>query len=320
MIADEPFTDDDLATFEREGWIGPVRLYEPDEMKTLWRAERLALLDRSHAVYRANATSGVTNIANYDRHLDSDWLAQHVCHPRIVERMRRILGPDVLCWRSEFFPKYPGDEGTDWHQADTFANVSGKPQIVWPGRNRDFGGTVTVWTALTPSTIETGCLQFVPGTHETMHYDETKPIAYRPDQVNAVVKDGEARGFFGYDYRELQIDPGWKPDTGRAVSIELQPGESVIFWSTLLHASHPHLGRTRAPRIGFASRYVPAAVQVYPGLDNVEEYGGRISLDDYGAVVVAGRDRFGHNRLRTHTTRGVPFAVDRTALEDRRAG
>ena len=99
--------------------------------------------------------SGNTNLANYDRHLDSDFLADIVCHPEIVDRCISILGPSLLCWRSEFFSKYPGEEGTDWHQADTFAMASGKPQIIWPGEVRDavtkspFGGTITVWTAVT---------------------------------------------------------------------------------------------------------------------------------------------------------------------------
>ncbi|MFH9663534.1 phytanoyl-CoA dioxygenase family protein [Streptomyces sp. NPDC017248] len=86
---------------------------------------------RSMAVYGDEAAeSGNTNISNYDRHLDSTFLADHICRPEIVDRVRSVLGPDVLNWRTEFFPKYPGDEGTDWHQADTFANASGQPQIL----------------------------------------------------------------------------------------------------------------------------------------------------------------------------------------------
>ena len=150
---------------------------------------------------------GATNIANYDRHLDVDLLADHICNRRIVERLTSILGPDVLCWRTEFFPKYPGDEGTDWHQADTFANASGKPQILWPGESEArFGaGTITVWTAFTDSTRENGCLLLMPGTHHEMKFDESKRMSYDPSSINQTDKDGIRRGFFGYDYRQLQI-------------------------------------------------------------------------------------------------------------------
>jgi non-haem Fe2+, alpha-ketoglutarate-dependent halogenase len=213
----------------------------------------------------------------------------------------------VLCWRTEFFPKYPGDEGTDWHQADTFANASGTPQILWPDQLKTFGGTITVWTAFTEATEDTGCLQFVPGTQVHMNYDETKEMKYKPNKIGTEDKEGIRRGFFGYDYRELQIDPDWKVDESKAVSMVCQPGQAVMFWSTLLHASHPHKGKTNQPRIGFAARYVPTCVRIYPDTEAIEEYGGRVSLEKYGAVLAAGVDEFKHNRMATETTRGYTF-------------
>ncbi len=142
-------SDSELQHFQANGFVGPFTLYDREEMKQIWRRKRIELMDRSAAVYQDEAAkSGATNIANYDRHLDDDFLADHISRPEIVGRVASILGPDVLCWRSEFFPKYPGDEGTDWHQADTFANASGTPQILWPNGS-DFGGTITVWCAFT---------------------------------------------------------------------------------------------------------------------------------------------------------------------------
>lgn len=301
------FTPEELLAFHERGYAGPFTIYEPEEMKALWRRERLQLMDRSQAVYATETLSGNTNIANYDRHLDSAFLADHITRPEIVDRVTSVLGPNVLCWRTEFFPKYPGDEGTDWHQADTFANASGTPQILWPEGNEEFGGTITVWTAFTEANEERGSLQFIPGTHRTMYYDETKRMHYDPERINREEKGGVRRGFFGYDYRDLQIDPNWKPDESKAVSMNMRPGQAVIFWSLLMHASHPHLGKTNEMRMGFAARYVPTCVKVYPGCNEIEEYGGRVNLDKYGAVLVAGEDEFGHNRLATHTTRGKAF-------------
>ena len=37
--------------------------------------------------------------------------------------------------------------------------------------------------------------------------------------------------------------------------------------------------------MGFAARYVPTSVRIYPGVDEIEEYGGRVQLDRYGAVL-----------------------------------
>ncbi|MEV6997442.1 chlorinating enzyme [Streptomyces sp. NPDC093982] len=297
----------DRRTFQEQGFL-TFKVLEEEEMVSAWRTERLALMDRSNAVYTEDwAVSGNTNISNYDRHLDNEFLADVITNPAITDRVASVLGPDVLCWRTEFFPKYPGDEGTDWHQADTFANASGKPQIVWP-EDSGFGGTLTVWTAFTEATVDNGCLQFIPGSYTTMNYDETKVMEYRPDLINRNRKQGVRRGFFGYDYRDLQINPDFVPDESKAVPIVLRPGEAVMFWSTLMHASYPHAGRTDEMRLGFAGRYVPTSTHVYPDTDVVEEYGGKVSLERYGAVVVSGENRYSHNRIATHTTTGHPFS------------
>ncbi|MFI6846268.1 chlorinating enzyme [Kitasatospora sp. NBC_00085] len=301
---------EELESFRTNGFFGPFKVYEPEEMAAQWRRERLALMDRSMAVYGDEAaSSGNTNISNYDRHLDSPFLADHIGRAEIVDRVVGALGPDVLCWRTEFFPKYPGDEGTDWHQADTFANASGKPQILWPPEFKEFGGTITVWTAFTEATVDNGCLQFIPGSHEQMNYDEAKKMHYDPDRINQQDKDGVRRGFFGYDYRELRKDENFVPDETKAVSMVMKPGEAIMFWSTLMHASHPNDGPEQRMRMGFASRYVPTSVRVYPDTEVIEEYGGQVSLDRYGAVLVAGQDVHGHNRLTDRTTRGHVFPV-----------
>ena len=82
-----------------------------------------------------------------------------------------------------------------------------------------------------------------------------------------------------------------------------------MFWSTLMHASLPHDGSTDQMRLGFAGRYVPTAVRVYPDTDEIEEYGGKVSLERYGAVLVSGVDTYNHNRKVTTTTQGHPFPI-----------
>lgn len=296
------------ASFERDGCIGPFTLYPPDEMHERFRQLRAQLIDRGHSIYTIDGrVPELSAIANYDRHLDVEFLAQHICRREIVERVQSILGSDVLCWRSEFFPKYPGNPGTDWHQASDFSAVtaSGRPQIEWTTGPR-FRGALTVWTAFTDSTIANGCLQLMPGTHNTMYFDEAKGATYRADEhARAEAGNGRDRAFFGYDYRELQVDPDWKPDESKARSMVMQAGQFMIFWSTLMHASHPHTGGPM--RMGYTVRYLPTSARVFPYSTTLDEYGGQCSLQNYGAVIVGGRDAYGHNRLRTTTTRGYRF-------------
>jgi non-haem Fe2+, alpha-ketoglutarate-dependent halogenase len=304
-------TTSEVERFYRDGFAGPFDLYESDDMKAKLQALTPKLLNTKTAVYKQKgAMSGVTNLANYDRHLDIDFLAEHITRPEIVDRVSSILGPDTLCWRTEFFPKYPGDEGTDWHQADNFSNVAGSkhPQIVWP-EDSEFGGTITVWCAFTDATVDMGCLQFIPGSHKTMNYDESKTMEYNAEAINKIEKNGVKRGFFGYDYRQLQKDPDWSPDESKAVSLAMRRGQFVIFWSTLMHASHPHIGKTQDMRLGFVGRYLPMQVQVYPFSNSLEEFGGSASLEKFGCVLVSGQDQYGHNKFVTHTVNGAPFRV-----------
>jgi non-heme Fe2+,alpha-ketoglutarate-dependent halogenase len=132
---------------------------------------------------------------------------------------------------------------------------------------------------------------------------------YQPDKINGLGKDGVNRGFYGYDYRELQKDPDWRPPEDRAVNMVMKPGEAVMFWSTMMHASKPHSNPDKPMRLGFAGRYVPTSVEVYPDTDDVDEYGGQVSLQKYGAVLVSGVDTHTHNRKVTATTRGHVFPV-----------
>jgi non-heme Fe2+,alpha-ketoglutarate-dependent halogenase len=306
---DYALSAEELEQFHRDGFIGPFDLYEPDEMEQELQAMRPQLIDSRRGVYhQGEALSGTTNLASYDRHLDVDFLAKHITHPGIVGRVTSVLGANALCWRTEFFPKYPGDEGTDWHQADNFANVGKHPQIVWP-EDAGFGGAVTCWTAFTDSTIENGCLQFIPGSHKTMNYDENKIIDYDANRINQEQKDGIRRGFYGYDYSQLQKDPTWSPDESKAKSLVMRQGQCIMFWSTLMHASHPHEGKTDRMRLGFTARYVPTSVKVYPYQDSLEEYGVEVSLQKFGCVLVSGQDDFGHNRFVDHTIYGTPFTA-----------
>ncbi|MFB7372438.1 chlorinating enzyme [Streptomyces sp. NPDC056222] len=303
---------EELAQFARDGYIGPFDLYTEEEMEGHFKAIRPKLLRTKTSIYSEGQTeSGNTNLAaSYDRHLDVDFLAEHITRPEIVDRVSSILGPDTLCWRTELFPKYPGDEGTDWHQADNFSSVDGAkhPHIVWP-EDAEFGGTITAWTAFTEATVQNGCLQFIPGTHTSMNYDESKIMEYNPDVINKMEKDGVKRGLFGYDYRQLQKDPDWTPDESKAVSQVMRRGQFILFWSTLMHASHPHSGETDQMRLGFASRYLPTQVKVYPFSDELHEFGARASLKKFGNVLVSGEDRYGHNRFVDSTVNGFRFPV-----------
>lgn len=289
----------ELDAFNQKGYVGPFTFCSPEEMKKLLDKIRLKLINTKTAIYNEPNkynTNHKSTLLSYDRHLDIAELAKLIASPIIVRRLQAILGENIICWRTELFPKYPGDEGTDWHQSSTFKAVDGykKPQIEWPVNSRH-GGALTVWIALTHADEDNGCLQFIPGTHKQLAFDENKVMQFDLKQINQVEKNGVRKGFFGYDYRQLQVDPSWRPDESKAESMVMRPGQFIIFWSTLLHASHEHKGLTKEMRLGFSARYVPTNVRIYPYSDKLNEFGGQASLARHKNILVCGTDKYHYN-------------------------
>src|SRR4051794_39657197 len=93
---------EEVAQFRERGYLGPFTLYSPQEPRERYKILRAQLFDRSLAAYDLPVNPP---IANYARHLDGNLLSEHVTRPEIVQRLNSILGPDLICWRSEMFPK-----------------------------------------------------------------------------------------------------------------------------------------------------------------------------------------------------------------------
>lgn len=275
-----PPINDDKAFFDQNGYLGPITIYSPEETAALWKKLRPQLLNKKHAIYGNNRM-------NYDRHLDNKILSDVISHPAIVRRVQNLLGQNLLCWRTEWFPKYPGDEGTAWHQAESFVAFEGDRKLV-PTEPHQGSWELTVWFAFTDATRETACLKVVPGTHRTWFFDETRNIQYDPQQT---------AGFYGYDFEKLKIDPNWTPDESQALHFEMRAGQCLMFTSRCLHGSEPNSTKDRS-RMGLAIRYVPTDVKIYPYHEGQFTHFGEVfPLEKYAAVLVAGEDTYGHNTI-----------------------
>ncbi|MBI0330715.1 chlorinating enzyme [Burkholderia plantarii] len=283
-------SEDEKKFFYENGYAGPFTLYEPEEMTRVWEEVRMDLLDATNAPFPNSKL-------NYDRHLDLMNLSRMSSHPAIVDRISSILGPDVLSWRTEWFPKYPGDEGTDWHQAESFVEFEGTEKLEPTAAEEGRPWELTAWVAMSEATKANGCLKLMPGSHRTWYFDEKRNIPFEPENFNQrVLDDGQKSGFYGYDYEKLKLDPKWKPDEDRAVHMEVKPGQFFIFTSRCMHGSNPNSTKDSV-RFGWATRYVPTHVKVYAGQESFHHFGEVLPLDRYSTVLVAGEDRYGHNRV-----------------------
>jgi len=282
--------------FAENGFAGPFKAYEPEEAKSLLKQIRKGFQNRSNMLW--------DNDLNYERHFDVPELTQHIGNKAIIDKLTSILGPDIFCWRNETFPKFPGSPGTQWHQVEDFRYTSGTPALVPIENHPSIPMDVTVWTAFTEATIENGCMKFLPGSHKIRYYDESKtPTVGRNDDYDALMDDTP---FYGYDFDDFKVDPNWSPNEDEAVSMEMQPGEFVIFTSRCCHASHPNITK-RSTRMGITARYVPTFVQVYPGQSTFFEHGSVCDLDKYGVVLVSGNDEYKLNKIRETNNLGQAF-------------
>ena len=286
----------ELQFFKDNGFFGPFKVYEPEDAKKLLRIIRKKNADRSNALF--------DNDVNYDRHFDVSELAQHICHAEIVNRIQSIIGSDILCWRTEFFPKFPGSKGTEWHQVEVYQYSTGTPQLVATERNEDIPMELTVWTAFTDSTKQNGCLKFMPGSHMRQYFDESKTPDSGRDKVYNPVKS--TTSFYGYNFSDFKVDACWVPDESESIALEMKAGECVIFTAKCMHGSFPNTTK-RSTRFAITSRYVPTSVKVYPGWTTFSEHGGNFDLEKYGCVLVSGADQYGHNKIRSADNLGEAF-------------
>src|ERR1700742_3906348 len=84
---------------------------------------------------------------NHKPHLLVTWLAELIRDARILDQVEGLIGPDILCWATDFFAKRPGDrKRVTWHQDSTYWGLS-EPDVI------------TAWVAFTPSNQVSGCLR-----------------------------------------------------------------------------------------------------------------------------------------------------------------
>jgi non-heme Fe2+,alpha-ketoglutarate-dependent halogenase len=161
-------------------------------------------------------------------HLLFTWVDELVHHPKIVDAAEDVLGPNLLCWTTNFFIKEANSPGfVSWHQ-DAF---------YW-GLSKD--AVMTAWVALSPANLESGCMKFLPGSQTQDHLQH----------VDTFHKDNLlSRG------QEIAV----KVDGERTVDCILNPGEMSLHHVKLVHGSEPNRSNDR--RIGLAIRYIPTDVK-----------------------------------------------------------
>lgn len=157
-------------------------------------------------------------------HLHFPWAHRLATHPRVLDVVEDIVGPNVLVHSSTFFCKHPHDASfVSWHQ-DGFYWQLNEPRLT------------SAWIALRESTAENGCLRVIPGSHRQ---------ARLPHAATAVSRD---------NLLGSGLEVSVEVDERQARDVLLAAGEMSCHHVDLIHGSSPN--RTDGKRIGFAVRYL----------------------------------------------------------------
>lgn len=156
------------------------------------------------------------------------WAWELARHTSVLDAVEAVLGPDILLWSCQVFPKQAHDPGfVTMHQDGTYWGLEG-------------GEVTTAWVALSPSTRKSGCMRLVPASHRASILPHQDTFA----RDNLLTRGQEVQAEF---------------DEAEVVDLELQPGEMSLHHVRAIHGSHRN--RSDHPRIGFVSRYMTPEVR-----------------------------------------------------------
>jgi non-heme Fe2+,alpha-ketoglutarate-dependent halogenase len=157
-------------------------------------------------------------------HLYLSWVDQIVRHPRVLDAVERLIGPDILVYHLTLWLKEPRTEAfVSWHQDSTYFGLDPADEHV------------TAWVALSPSDLVSGCVQVVPGSH------------LGGQVAHGVARNGANLFATG---QTIEVPEGTPID-----AMVLAPGEFSLHHTFLHHHSMPNRSDDR--RIGLGISYVP---------------------------------------------------------------
>jgi ectoine hydroxylase-related dioxygenase (phytanoyl-CoA dioxygenase family) len=258
---------DEIAAYHRDGFVVPRHRLTSTQQAQLQRLTGQLLADNPYLQDTPLTCPHVPNSGVQGLKSSPEWLKAST-HTAILDMMEQLLGPDLILWGSNLFYKRAMEgPATPWHRDG--AHWVMRPLV-----------TVSVWIAVTDSTLDNGCLQFIPGSHASgklgEHYDATEAGLIFPGTIRAHEFDETA-----------------------AQDIEVEAGQMVLFDAFTIHGARANRG-TR-PRGGYSLRFMPATCHFH--------HEAAVRRDTPGSgqhtrplILVRGVDRAGNDFKRGHPT------------------
>ena len=205
--------------YERDGFVFPVDVLTHHEINEFrgelqaWEQARGALID-----FPEKSKS----------YLLFNWADQLVHHPKILDAVQDLIGPDILVYHSTLFLKEAKTPAyVRWHQDSTYFYL--QPHL-----------HVTAWVALSDASVQAGCMRALPGSHRWGAFEHDD----KPEPMN-MIRRGQG------------ISDRFDQETGTMMPVSA--GQMSLHHTDLVHASGANESADR--RIGYAISYIPAHVR-----------------------------------------------------------
>ncbi|MEO1109737.1 MAG: phytanoyl-CoA dioxygenase family protein [Pseudomonadota bacterium] len=225
-------TQEQSDRYWQDGFLFPLSVFSENEAAE-FRAE-LEQIEKDWLA--AELPLPLNTYKRVNAHLVIPLAARIAQDKRILDAVEGVLGPDIMIWSAEFFIKEPQTKQTvGMHQDLTYWGMGETPD------------QVTAWIALSPATVQSGCMDFVRGSHKNPILPHTDTYS----ETNLL-----SRG------QEVAVDVSEDDKT----HIELKPGQMSLHHGLTIHGSGPNASNDR--RIGLAIRYLsPGAQQLVADRD-----------------------------------------------------
>lgn len=276
--AEHYLTEEEILEFNKNGVIGPFQaMSESDASELLANTEEFWGNTQSKEMLKT------TEGKSPGLHCQIPDLADIWQSPAVARKLTSLLGDDPRVWRSQFFSLPPGRSGTFWHQATTFLEGRDRPAVLpAPGRRENIA-QLTVWCALTPAKRENACLKFLAGSHRIqslLQFSQNvgrnrlrligtvaqRSFRFIDDYILRVIGQECIGGSF-FPMKFPVFDEFLKVfsvffESCEPVTMELKPGEFVIFTSATMHGSWSNTSNNN--RVACVARVAGTGADIHP--------------------------------------------------------
>jgi ectoine hydroxylase-related dioxygenase (phytanoyl-CoA dioxygenase family) len=210
-----PLSAEQIAEFQRDGYVCVRSLFDAEEMEILLDFARSDQSLQASAYARKDASGAETKLALWN-HAGEDLYSMFARSPRIVDAMEQALGDEVYLYHMKMMLKEPYVGGAwEWHQDYGY----------WYNNGCLLPTMASCLIAVDRATRANGCLQVIRGSHHIGRIDHGKT----GDQTGADLE----RVNVALERMELVYN-------------ECEPGDALFFHANLLHRSDQN--RSADPR------------------------------------------------------------------------